>query len=133
MNEVTNVPLFLAYVIICLGAISILLYLIIGLIVFNQKKGNDNIVYSSEFIENFGSKNALNLLAEVKRDILEKRNEFWFGSGQILVIVLIITVLTVLLLLDKISPEAGLPILSGISGFAIAKTIDVSRRRNSSE
>ncbi len=38
---------------------------------------------------------------------------------------LVIVFLTILLLTKTISPEAGLPILSAVSGFAIAKGISV--------
>jgi hypothetical protein len=41
--------------------------------------------------------------------------------GQITVAVLLLIVVTVLLLTRTIDPDAGLPILSGIAGFAIAK------------
>ena len=58
---------------------------------------------------------------------LQRRNEFWTSYGQIIVAALIIIVLTILLLTRSISAEAGLPVLSGISGFAIAKSVSVSR------
>jgi hypothetical protein len=53
---------------------------------------------------------------------LEKRNDFWENYGQVALAVLIVVVLAVLLLLKVISAEAGLPILSAVAGFAIAKT-----------
>lgn len=49
--------------------------------------------------------------------------ELWTTYGQILVSLFIVTVLTILLLTKTISSEAGLPILSAISGFAIAKGV----------
>jgi uncharacterized membrane protein YhaH (DUF805 family) len=52
---------------------------------------------------------------------LARRNEFWITYGQTTVAVLLLIVVTVLLLTRTISPDAGLPILSGIGGFAIAK------------
>jgi hypothetical protein len=66
---------------------------------------------------------------DIYRDYLDKRNEFWFGFGQIVITAVIIIVLTVLLLVEKISQEAGLPILSALSGFAIAKTVNSAQRR----
>jgi quinol-cytochrome oxidoreductase complex cytochrome b subunit len=60
-------------------------------------------------------------------DFLERRNEFWTTYGQVIIATLIIIVLSVLLLTKTISPEAGLPILSAISGFAIAKGVSVGR------
>jgi hypothetical protein len=53
---------------------------------------------------------------------LARRNEFWVTYGQTTVAVLLLIVVTVLLLTKTINPDAGLPILSGIAGFAIAKT-----------
>lgn len=53
---------------------------------------------------------------------LEKRNDFWEHYGQVALAVLIVVVLAVLLLAKAISAEAGLPILSAVAGFAIAKT-----------
>lgn len=58
---------------------------------------------------------------------LQRRNEFWMTYGQIIVSVLIIVILTVLLLAKAISAEAGLPLLSAVSGFAIAKGVNSNR------
>lgn len=62
-------------------------------------------------------------LAESYSEYLTRRNEFWNTYGQVLIAILIVTVLTILLLAKAISAEAGLPILSGVSGFAIAKGV----------
>jgi hypothetical protein len=62
-------------------------------------------------------------LAESYSEYLQRRNEFWNTYGQVLLAILIVTVLTILLLAGAISAEAGLPILSGVSGFAIAKGV----------
>jgi hypothetical protein len=43
------------------------------------------------------------------------------------VAVLLLTVLTVLLLTKTINPDAGLPILSAIAGFTIAKGTELHR------
>lgn len=60
-------------------------------------------------------------------EYLQRRNEFWTTYGQVLIAVLIVVVLAILLLTKTISAEAGLPILSGISGFAIAKGVSGSK------
>jgi uncharacterized membrane protein len=65
--------------------------------------------------------------ADLFSEVLERRNEFWTSYGQIVVAALIIIVLTILLLTKTISAEAGLPILSAISGFAIAKGVTTGR------
>ena len=65
--------------------------------------------------------------ADAYSDFLQRRNEFWTAYGQTLIAILIIVVLSVLLLSKTISAEAGLPILSAISGFAIAKGVAAGR------
>jgi hypothetical protein len=66
-------------------------------------------------------------LSDSFADFLQRRNEFWTTYGQILIAALIIVILSILLLTKAISAEAGLPILSGISGFAIAKGVSGGR------
>lgn len=61
-------------------------------------------------------------LNEAYADYLAKRNEFWNTFTQVIIAAFIIIVLTVLMLTGVISSEAGLPILSAVSGFAIAKS-----------
>ena len=56
------------------------------------------------------------------QNYLQKRNDFWEHYGQVALAVLIVIVLAVLLLTKVISAEAGLPILSAVAGFAIAKS-----------
>lgn len=58
---------------------------------------------------------------------LQKRNEFWTTYVQVTVAALIIIVLAILLITKTISAEAGLPILSAVSGFAIAKSASTNR------
>lgn len=64
---------------------------------------------------------SINALVNYLGEFLEKRNEFWTYYGQIIICIFIVAILAILLLTGKISAEAGLPILSAISGFAIAK------------
>lgn len=52
---------------------------------------------------------------------LTRRNEVWIVYGQIVATLFIVLILAVLMLTRTISAEAGLPILSGVSGFAIAR------------
>ncbi len=60
-------------------------------------------------------------------EYLQRRNEFWTAYGQVILAVLIVVVLSILLVTGTISAEAGLPILSGISGFAIAKGVSAAK------
>jgi hypothetical protein len=66
-------------------------------------------------------------LSEAYTEHLQRRNEFWTTYGQVVIATLIIVVLSILLLTKTISAEAGLPILSGVSGFAIAKGVAMGR------
>ena len=54
---------------------------------------------------------------------LERRNKFWEMFGQVTLSVVVVVFLTVLLLMDKIEPDAGLPILSAIVAFVVGKGI----------
>lgn len=60
-------------------------------------------------------------------EYLQRRNEFWTAYGQVLLAILIVIVLAILLITKTISAEVGLPILSGISGFAIAKGVAAAK------
>lgn len=60
-------------------------------------------------------------------EVLQSRNEFWITYGQVILSTLIIVVLAILLLTHTITAEAGLPLLSAVSGFAIAKGVSTSR------
>jgi len=66
-------------------------------------------------------------LANVLSEFVHSRNDFWMTYGQLLIAIFIIIAITILLLTKTISAEAGLPILSGISGFAIAKSISSNK------
>lgn len=60
-------------------------------------------------------------------ETLQRRNEFWVTYGQVVIATLVIVVLSILLLTKTISAEAGLPLLSAVSGFAIAKGVNSNR------
>lgn len=72
----------------------------------------------------------MNLINNLISDHTEKRNDFWTTYGQILICVFIVCIISLLLLTKVISAEAGLPILSAISGFAIAKSSTVRNNNN---
>lgn len=76
------------------------------------------------------SPNELKALVDTYSDHRERRNEFWAIYGQVVIAILIVIILAILLITRTISAEAGLPILSAVSGFAIAKGI--SPGKNSS-
>jgi len=60
---------------------------------------------------------------ELLADFRGRRNEFWNSLGQFTIIIAIITLLVLLLIMDKISPEAALPIISGLGSFGLGKTV----------
>ena len=62
------------------------------------------------------------VFANLYTDFTDRRNDFWTLFGQILICIFIVCIIALLLLTKVISAESGLPILSAISGFAIAKS-----------
>lgn len=64
---------------------------------------------------------------EAYADYLQKRNEFWSTYGQVVVALFIVIILAILMLTQTITAEAGLPILSAVSGFAIAKGVNSAK------
>ncbi|VVB85174.1 Uncharacterised protein [uncultured archaeon] len=66
-------------------------------------------------------------LSNMMDEFLNRRNEFWMLYGQFILSLFVIVCVTILLLTGVISAEAGLPILSGIGGFAIGKGISGGR------
>lgn len=119
------------------------LIILVGLILFGTilmknslSRHADNFIHLENYIFHWLEKDP-NRLRDIPQHIangyteyLQRRNEFWTSYGQIIIAVLIALVLTILLLTKSISAEAGLPILSGISGFAIAKGVSSSKSVN---
>ena len=66
-------------------------------------------------------------LSDAVQEHLSGRYELWATFGQFAVSVFVVLCITVLLLTRVISAEAGLPVLSGIGGFAIAKGVGIGR------
>ena len=60
---------------------------------------------------------------------LERTNDYWSIFGQMYISIVLISAITVLLLTKTISAEAGLPLLSAIVAFAVARTSDKSREK----
>ncbi|KPJ51119.1 MAG: hypothetical protein AMJ41_00240 [candidate division Zixibacteria bacterium DG_27] len=67
------------------------------------------------------------LISNALDEYLSRRNEFWTLYGQFILSAFVIVCVTILLLTRVISAEAGLPILSGVGGFAIGKGISAGR------
>lgn len=80
--------------------------------------------------DRYGAYKVFNAINNLNSDHTEKRNDFWTTYGQILICVFIVCIIALLLLTKVISAEAGLPILSAISGFAIAKSSTVRNNNN---
>jgi hypothetical protein len=76
---------------------------------------------------NYNTANELKAIVDSYADHRERRNEFWSLYGQIVLAIFIAVILAILLITKTISAEAGLPILSAVSGFAIAKGINSSK------
>ena len=84
------------------------------------------VAWFGDKTDHYRRKEALQEVSDIYRSYLRERNDFWDKYGQVIVAIVIIVVLAVLLLTKTSSPEAGLPILSAVGGFAIAKTSSIS-------
>ncbi|WP_040590762.1 hypothetical protein [Methylobacter marinus] len=120
------------WIVIFVGAIGIL---ITGAIVFfawkafsDKERGFVHYEIYLDFLTQRNIRpNIPKYLNEAYSDYLQKRNEFWSTYGQVVIAAFIIIILAILMLTKTISAEAGLPILSAVSGFAIAKGVSSSR------
>lgn len=68
------------------------------------------------------------VIQEINADFTSRRNELLLGLGQGIAIIAIIIILAVLLLEDKISAEAAVPIMAALGGLVFGKTIDVFKK-----
>ena len=60
---------------------------------------------------------------EMVEEYLGQKNKFWEMFGQVTLSIVVVVFLTVLLLMEKIQADAGLPILSAIVAFVVGKGI----------
>ena len=75
----------------------------------------DRIVYAGDI--------NVRVLQEMIEEYLGRRSKFWELFGQVTLSVVVVVLLAVLLLMDKIEADAGLPILSAIVAFVVGKGI----------
>ena len=136
VNPVLLTDTSTVYICLLIGGIGLLV--LAGVVVFGTLLYRGSFRFSNKRDEFFWehlverwihgpSQPTIRPLIDASTEHLQRRNEFWTSYGQTIVAVLIIIVLTILLLTRTISAEAGLAILSGISGFAIAKSVSASR------
>jgi hypothetical protein len=136
MNDSTI--FYICIIVSVIGILSIIGIIYFGVIILRNQlfKGLDHPSFWEEIVHRFPPTNQVRLdelprhVVGAYQEYLERRNEFWATYGQVIIAVLIIIVLSILLLTKAISAEAGLPILSGISGFAIAKSVSGSKSIN---
>ncbi len=115
--------------------VAILGLLVIGSIVLfawkafsDDSRGFVNYEHYLDFLSTHKIRSNLPVyLNEAYADYLQKRNEFWSTYGQVVVAVFIVIILAILMLTKTITADAGLPILSAVSGFAIAKGVTSSK------
>jgi len=115
--------------------VAILGLVIVGAIVFfawkafsDDSRGFVNYENYLDFLSTHKIRSNLPVyLNEAYADYLQKRNEFWSTYGQVVVAIFIVIILAILMLTKTITAEAGLPILSAVSGFAIAKGVSSSK------
>ncbi len=135
MIDDISVRFILAVLVLVVGLLCIFGLYRFGTTLFGHQLPN-LIRHLDEYISNVHPNNTQRLtevLTNWHQSYLEKRNDFWEHYGQVALAVLIVVVLAVLLLTKTISAEAGLPILSAVAGFAIAKTNSTSSSTRSPE
>lgn len=129
MNENLTFYLSIATFVVSLAVIAGIVWF--GILIFQKRYREyplydlliERFLHSNQSLQVYFAKTLADLVSESQ----ERRNEFWNSYGQIVLSVFIIAVITILLLTQTIDPDAGLPILSGIAGFAIAKGVSTSR------
>ncbi len=131
MEEVTlTIDMF--WLVIVVSALGLL---VVGAVVFfawkafsDDSRGFVNYERYLDFLSTHKIRSNLPVyIKEAYSDYLQKRNEFWSTYGQVVVAIFIVIILAILMLTKTITAEAGLPILSAVSGFAIAKGINSSK------
>jgi hypothetical protein len=130
MIDDVSVRFILAILVLVVGLLFLFGLYRFGITLFGHQS-SDLFQELREFIMHFGPDKYgyqwwSESLSTWHQSYLEKRNDFWEHYGQVALAVLIVVVLAVLLLTKTISAEAGLPILSAVAGFAIAKTNSTS-------
>lgn len=109
-----------------------------GQFLFNQKVIDlprnemffDHLIHSIDKNDRYFFAKLFGAFSNLINDFSERRNDFWTTYGQIIICIFIVCIISLLLLTKVISAEAGLPILSAISGFAIAKGSAVRNQNN---
>ena len=121
-------------VVSAVGVLSIVAITVFGFYLFRRSMGwlrPDHPFWHDFFHFLFDKdwvrRNLPRLMADSYAEFLQRRNELLTTYGQLLLAALVIVVLTILLLTKTISAEAGLPILSGVTGFAIGKGVNAGR------
>lgn len=65
----------------------------------------------------------LNSIVNDLSSFRSRRNEYWTTFSQLVVAIMVVATVAILILTKTVSAEAGLPLLSAISGFAIARGV----------
>jgi hypothetical protein len=121
--------LTIALTVCMLGLLAIVIYTLTGI---GLRRFQHNWAWFADKVLNVGqnpteARIALQDMMPVIKDCYpvyqHGYNEFWTTYGQVIIVIIIITLLTVLLLTKTISPDAGLPILSAVAGYGIAKNV----------
>ena len=111
------------YAVIIFGGIAIGGLFLFGMFKLKGLWNNVYLLGNQDSIEPCKNDAPCKILKEMNTDFLERRNEFWSIFVQYVIILFIITVLTVLLIMDKVSSEAAIPVMAGLASFAVGKAI----------
>ena len=107
-------------------AATFFIFLIARIMVKNKQEtmSNEQIENMIIYFEKVQMKsNPLWHLANAEAESLQRRNEFLATYTQTIVAVLLVIVLALLIISKIVEPQAGLPIISAISGYILAKGV----------
>ncbi|MGI9346807.1 MAG: hypothetical protein ACR2PV_02315 [Gammaproteobacteria bacterium] len=69
-------------------------------------------------------------LSDIIQHYFSEKSSFWQNYTQVMVAIMIIVVVGVLLITKTIESDAGLPIITAVGGFALAKGGSIIKQRN---
>jgi hypothetical protein len=128
-----DIKLVIALIVIA-GLIAAIIIMSFGKALLNNERkvlSENHLTQMISYFEKVGMKsNPLWHLSNAEAEQLQRRNEFWTTYVQTIIALVIIIVITLLIVSKNVTAEAGLPIISGVSGFVIAKTVNNKNSAN---
>lgn len=121
-----------AFSLLVLAVLVLLLIACTAIFVVDRRALSDRQLQTvlEHYAKNNPQGNLIWHFSNLSADHTLRRNEFWATTTQVIGSVLIVAVIAILLIFKVIAAEAGLPILSAVSGFGLAKSSTLNRSEN---